>query len=242
MPSRSRAPPPLEEPIRLSEDELVEQFCGRNVLEKQQILKRVMRQSHISFCQLIKSWIEDTLGETTGPLRRKKAKQILDLIWEEENGLLPLFEKTESFPERVMASAASIIRSDLATLNRHVREFGQWDSTTNLEEVELSETLRKIERHAPNTLYLLEHAADNQRLRRSKNEYHSRTIIIIAILSVGRARNSANFLTKSLGLYLYTSGVSQRVLTTLNGLGVIESYNTLRKAATAIKQQSQVPH
>lgn len=123
--------------------------------------------------------------------------------------MLPLFEKTESFPERVMASAVDIIRSDLATLNRHVREFGKRDSNANLEEVDLSETLRKIESHAPNTFFLLEHAADNQRSRTIKNEYNNRIISLIAILSVGRARNSANFLTKSLGLYLYTSGVSR---------------------------------
>jgi hypothetical protein len=217
----------------------VEQFCRRSVSEKQRILKRVMRQSHIPFCQFIKSWIEDTSGDTAGLLRQRKAKQILDLIWEEENGLLPLFEETQSFPERVMASAANIIRSDLATLNRHVREFGKWDSITNLEEVDLSETLRKIKRHAPNTFHLLKHAAKNQRLREVKNN-HNRIISIIAILSIGRARNSANFFTKSLGIYFYTSGVSRRVLTTLNGLGITHSYKTIRKAAAAVKQQSQV--
>ncbi|KAN0076133.1 hypothetical protein V8E54_006275 [Elaphomyces granulatus] len=121
-----------------------------------------------------------------------------------------------------MASAVDIIRSDLATLNRHVREFGKRDSNANLEEVDLSETLRKIESHAPNTFFLLEHAADNQRSRTIKNEYNNRIISLIAILSVGRARNSANFLTKSLGL-----------------LGITESYDALRKAAAAIKQQSQ---
>ena len=58
--------------------------------------------------------------------------------------------------------AANILSSDLATL----RGFGKWDSITNLEEVDISETLRKIGRHAPNTFYLLrvKHAAD--RLRR----------------------------------------------------------------------------
>jgi hypothetical protein len=37
--------------IRLSEDELVDQFLGRSVDEKQQVLKRVMRQWHLPFCQ-----------------------------------------------------------------------------------------------------------------------------------------------------------------------------------------------
>jgi len=217
----------------------VDQFLGRSVDEKQRVLKRVMRQSHIPFCQIIKSWMEDTSGDTTGLLRQRKAKQVLDLIWEEDNELLPLFEKTESFPERIMASAVNIIRSDLAALNRHVREFGKWDSITNLEEVDLSATLRKIEEYAPNTFYLLKHAAENQRPRGFKDVSHNRITSIACIrLSVGRASNSGNFLLyiRSLGLYLYTSGVSRNVLTTLNGLGIVESYDTIRKAAAAIKQ------
>jgi len=95
--------------------------------------------------------MEDTSGDTTGLLRQRKAKQVLDLIWEEDHELLPLFEKTESFPERIMASAVNIIRSNLAALNRHVREFGKWDSITNLEEVDLSATLRKSMRLIPFT-------------------------------------------------------------------------------------------
>ena len=108
--------------------------------------------------------MEDTPGDTTGLARQRKAKQVLDLIWEEDNELLPLFEKTESFPERIMASAVNV-----AALNRHVREFGKWDSITNLEEVDLSATLRKIEEYAPNTFYLLKHAAENQRPRGFKD-------------------------------------------------------------------------
>src|SRR5467141_3422926 len=109
-----------------------------------------------------------------------------------------------------------------------------------LEEVDLSATLRKIEEYAPNTFYLLKHAAENQRPRGFKDVSHNRITSIASILSVGRARNLGNFLLRSLGLYLYTSGVSRNVLTTLNGLGIVESYDTIRKAAAAIKQQSQV--
>ena len=50
-----------------------------------------------------------------------------------------------------MASAVNIIHSDLAALNWNVQEFRKWDSITNLEEVDLSVTLRRIEAYAPNT-------------------------------------------------------------------------------------------
>ncbi len=81
-----------------------------------------------------------------------------------------------------------------------------------LEEVDLSATLRKIEEYAPNTFYLLKHAAENQRPRGFKDVSHNRITSIASILSVGRARNSGNFLLRSLGLYLYTSGVFRNKL------------------------------
>jgi len=59
-----------------------------------------------------------------------------------------VFEKTESFPERIKASAKY---SPFRSCYTHVRGFGKCDSITNLEEVDLSETLRKIERHTPNS-------------------------------------------------------------------------------------------
>jgi hypothetical protein len=81
---------------KLSDDELVSQFSGRSLSE---IFKRVLRQSHQTFDDLIKAWIHDTPGDNYGPLRQRKANRILDLIWQDESGLLPLFEKTESFKE-----------------------------------------------------------------------------------------------------------------------------------------------
>jgi hypothetical protein len=132
---------------RSEEDELVDQFLRRSVDEKQRILKWAMRQ--IAYIILPNNQVLDRrcMRETTGPLRQKKAEQVLDILWEEEHGLLPLFEKSESFPESIMASATNIRRSDLATLN-HVRAFGK------CEEVGLSETLRKIERHTHNSRLL----------------------------------------------------------------------------------------
>jgi hypothetical protein len=104
---------------KLSDDELVEQFSGRSFGDKLAIFRRILRQSHQSFDDFIKAWIRDTAGDAYhGTGRQKKAKQILDIIWEDENELLPLFENTESFKERVVQSTVKIIRSELQVLNK----------------------------------------------------------------------------------------------------------------------------
>jgi len=224
----------------LSDDELVKGFTGKSLSEKLGIFKRILRQSHQSFNDLIKAWIDDTAGDDHGPLRQRKAKQILDLIWEDENGLLSVFEKTESFQERVATSTVKVIRSELAVLNTEVKMFGRFDPTVNLEELNLQDVLRSIEEHAPNTFRLLDRAAENQRHgRNKKHNPHARIITIVSMLSLGRAQIGANFFAKSFGLYLYTAGVPRRALTLLNNLGVTDSYNSIRRAAEAIKQRSQ---
>ena len=54
---------------------------------------------------LIKLWIRKTPGRMTGKRHQEKAKQLLDLIWGNED-MLALFSRTESFAERVAGSAA----------------------------------------------------------------------------------------------------------------------------------------
>lgn len=56
------------------------------------------------------------------------------------------------------------------------------------------------------------------------------------MLSLWRAKITANSFARTLGLYLYTGGVPRRVLTLLNNLGFTDSYLSIRRAAEAIKQ------
>jgi hypothetical protein len=48
---------------KLSDDGVVKQFRGRSLSQK---LKHVLRQSHQSFILLVKTWIEDTVGDKPG--------------------------------------------------------------------------------------------------------------------------------------------------------------------------------
>jgi hypothetical protein len=112
---------------------------------------------------------------------------LLDLIWGDgENGLLPLFERTESFQERVATSTVKVIRSELSTLNiKEVRMFGKFiNLSANLEEFSLHQILRSIEKFAPVTFQVIDLIAENQRPGRSETKHpHGRIIAITYYLN-----------------------------------------------------------
>ncbi|KAN0066665.1 hypothetical protein V8E54_015208 [Elaphomyces granulatus] len=109
---------------------------------------------------LIEAWIDDTSyttsGGDSGLLRQRKASQILDITWQDENALLPLLEKTESFKERVVTSTVKVVRSELDVLNTKVKGFGQFVPTMNYIFKTSFEGLK-------NTFQLLNHVVESRR-------------------------------------------------------------------------------
>ena len=76
--------------------------------DKVNYITQMLCHAHMSFGELIRAWIECTPGEPTGKARQFKARQLLDIIWDD---MLPLFEKTDTFQERVTAPSRLSSRS-----------------------------------------------------------------------------------------------------------------------------------
>src|SRR4029077_18913647 len=132
---------------------------------------RVLRQSHQTFSDLIKAWIHDAAGDQRSVWQRR-VNQIVDLLWQDESGLLPLLEKTESFKERVTKSTAKVIRSELDVLRAKVKVFGRFDPTMNPEELDLQNVLGRIKEHAPNIFQLLNNASQSRRRKGQDMEHN----------------------------------------------------------------------
>jgi hypothetical protein len=132
--------------VKLSDDELVRQFTGKSLRSWRYLnwfYDTLINHSVI----LLKPGLttQVTQGGDSGLLRQKKASQILDIIWQDENALLLLLEKTE----RVVTSTVKVVRSELDVLNTKVKVFGQFDPTMNPEKLHLQNVLRGIEEHLP---------------------------------------------------------------------------------------------
>lgn len=76
----------------------------------------------------------------------------------------------------------------------------------------------------------------------SRNLHLGRVVLLISILSLGRARNSANCFARLLGLHLQGMGVKRRVLSLLHGLGLIDGYKTLNCQKMGLAERSKEGH
>ncbi|KAN0078718.1 hypothetical protein V8E54_005231 [Elaphomyces granulatus] len=84
----------------------------------------------------------------------------------DENALLPLLEKTESFKERVVTSTAKVVRSELDVLNTKVKVFGQFDPTMTLRNYIFKTSFEGLK----NTFQLLNHAAESRSRQREEHD------------------------------------------------------------------------
>ena len=203
--------------------------------EKVNLICYILRRSGLTFGDLIKAWIESTSGEAR---RQAKAKQVINVIW--NDGMLPLFEKTETFNELVTDSTIKIVRSELEELQRSALLFKEYDLTMNLADIDFEKCYREIREHSPNLSRLVEGSSLCQRPdKHVRHDQPGRVVAIAAILNTGRARQSANFLTRILGIYLHSSGVKRRVISTLHGLGLVDSYRTIHRTIKKIAEHSK---
>jgi hypothetical protein len=193
----------------------------------------------MSWVDLIELWIRETPGQMTGIRHQEKAKQLLDLIWGNED-MLALFSRTESFAERVTGSAARIIQAEVDFLRENTRFFGKYDSTANIDEIDFSEAVDEVKSNAPNLTQLITIASERRWDRPLKKEPSSSHLALIAsTLSIRRTKRSGNFLARSLGVYMYTSGVPRRVISILQELGVIDAYRTIFRTVQDIAANTE---
>lgn len=111
--------------------------------------------------------------------------------------------------------------------------------SANIEEIDFQKVYSEIEEHGPSLLRFIEGSSLAQRADKyTRKDRPSRAVT--AILSLGRAQKSANLFTRVLGIYLHGSGVRRRVISTLQGLGLVESYQKINQAIKEISELSKV--
>lgn len=103
------------------------------------------------------------------------------------------------------------IRDEFAVL-RDTMLFGRWDPELDFEQLNLSKAATKLQSEAPLFTYLITKLAQNQ--RESDNSYKRQAdtgyvVMIMSILLLKFARNSANSSARMLGLYLQGSGIKR---------------------------------
>jgi hypothetical protein len=126
--------------------------------------------------------------------------------------------------------------------------FNAFDHTAPAEELSFVGAYAQIQSTAPvwaswlsNTLANPRHERDHYQMSATYNEsLQLRAYLITAIICRARARKTSNYLSRALGIYLLGSGTKRRVVETLAGLGVCESYQCINQLLSCIANEAKV--
>ena len=88
----------------------------------------------------------------------------------------------------------------------------------------------------------MEGLSAQSRSNESRKPQPGRVVLLTSILSLGRARSSANCFARLFGLHLQGMGVKRRVLSLLHGLGLIDGYKTLNCQKMGLAERSKEGH
>lgn len=183
---------------------------------------------------LIELWIRETPGQMTGKRHQEKAKQLLDLIWGNED-MLALFSRTESFSERVAGSAAQVAQAKVDVLRENTRFFRKYDSTVNIDDMDFNEAVDEVRSNAPNLTQIVAIASESRWGRRKKEPSSVPLTLIASILSTRRAKQSK----QETLVYTCTLVVSRRVISILQELRVIDCYRTILRTVQGIAANTE---
>jgi hypothetical protein len=150
--------------------------------------------------------------------------------------------ETADIHSELINAVVNILREELCDLQQKAVIFGPWKSDLEFKDVQLSQGYEAINQHAPLLCQLMEGLSAQSRTDKSRNPHPGRVVILTSILSLGRARSSANCFARLLGLHLQGMGVKRRVLSLLHGLGLIDGYKTLNCQKMGLAERSKEGH
>lgn len=124
--------------------------------------------------------------------------------------------------------------------------FGQYDPTSGLAEVNIEGSEATLVEKAPQWSSFLSAVLQNKRGNWNSYSKSKRSLLkgqaylITSIILRSRARKRCNYLSRLLGLYLHGSGTKRRVIETLSGLGICDSYKVVNQMVTKVADRTEL--
>lgn len=208
--------------------------------QKMEEIVRLLRLWRWSFPTLLKNWLQYKSDTRDRKRKLRKLADNLDVILADEDIDTIMEQDVDQKIFNVMLpSCVKKIRRELGVLQQGVPVFGKWSAEVEFESLQIPRAADDVKKYAP-VLYQLVHGlAENARQDYNREEQNGRIVLVTSVLSVGRARNTANCFSRLLGLYLQSAGLKRRGLQVLHGLGVIENYRTIDEAKKVLGVRSE---
>ena len=125
--------------------------------------------------------------------------------------------------------------------------FNQFREEDRAEDIRYEGAYKELERSAPIWCGFLMQVLQHSRTHRSSYPQRKdlapiqqKAYLITSVICRARATKTSNYLTRTLGLYLVSSGVKRRVIEVLAGLGICDSYPQLNELYERIAAKGEV--
>ena len=122
--------------------------------------------------------------------------------------------------------------------------FGQHQPDARLEDVDFSGTGKTLAEKAPTWSKFIGSMLSNERAAwrsypKAKNLHNNEAYLITAVILRTRARRRSYHFARLLGLYLHGSGTKRRVIETLSGLGLCDTYKIVNREVNKIADKTK---
>jgi hypothetical protein len=125
--------------------------------------------------------------------------------------------------------------------------FNRFKEEDRPEDIRYTGAYEELERSAPTwhgfLMRVLQHPRAHRPSYPQRKELapiQQKAYLITSVICRARAAKTSNYLAKTLGLYLVSSGVKRRVIEVLSGLGICDSYTQLNKLYDQIADKGEV--
>jgi hypothetical protein len=124
--------------------------------------------------------------------------------------------------------------------------FNQFKEEDRPEDIQYAGAYMELESSAPIwcgfLMRVLQHSRAHQASyyqRKDLAPVQQKAYLITSVICKARATNTSNYLAKTLGLYMISSGVKRRVINVLSGLGICDSYRPLNELYDRIADKGE---
>jgi hypothetical protein len=229
-----------EQVIEEEEQEVVrgiQDVSGRLQVQMEAVMKE-LRAQRMGVGTFIRAWVEQDDTRRTRRIRLLRRLASQDPILREAFGIDEMnTNPSGTFEAHVTRELDGLISQPF---------FNQFREEGRAEDIRFAGAYKKLERSAPIWCGFLMRVLQHSRAHRASyarrkdlTPIQQKAYLVTSVICRARATKTSNYLARTLGLYMVSSGVKRRVIEVLAGLGICDSYKQLNELYERIADKGE---
>jgi len=190
--------------------------------------------------EFLHAYVTEVAEEQLNDSVQTRVRKLNEAIFGQEEILKVVKDQWESLPEAGLVSLNQL-RKEMDALRASSVHYSQYEGEKSLEALDMNQAVDELKNKAPLLYQTLDNLMTAHRgdYTRGKDLHQYRAVILSSILCFTHAAKTSNYIPSSLGIYLHGNGVKRRVISTMAGLGLCTSYNTILRNMEQISEAAK---